>query len=845
MKAITGKFSSKSVLGKILAGFLLAFAAILLAFSITRLAFTDMLSKVDELSEPSGKLTLLNKVFLEITTLDQLQRAEAIRDPRKPQKAFLNQSQRTIALIDSMSLLEWDSVQHVRIRSMKDILRDRDSLFFSYLKLKSNLVDNRSLSKRIDTLSAILEKKRIEIDSSGLITTEKRTTTTYVQDTLLPPKDDRSFFGKIFGGKKKKTGYETEPVQMQVQEELQVVVDTAAIASQNRALLEVEKIVLDLEADQRTQSKKLLERELELINANGQLVSQLLGILRQVETEELATMQARSSEAGLVVSESIKRISILLLAFFLGAALLVYLIWTDISNSNFYKRQLEKARDEAEELSQIKQRFLANMSHEIRTPLQSIIGFAEHIKTQNVLDREAVDAIHSSSEHLLHIVNEVLDYSRISSGNFTLAREDFRLMSVIREVEAAMRIQTDKKGLTLLLDMEQTGDYVLSGDSFRLRQILYNVLGNAIKFTTKGFVKLSVRTTEEATGKILCRFEVMDSGIGIRKDDLEKIFNQFEQADASIARDFGGTGLGLTIVKSLIEAQGGKLEVDSEPGFGSTFSITLVYHKSTAPDAEKPGTPMASTPLDYSGKVLVVDDDPMILRLCGLVLKKNGVEHILFDDPEELLNRQPEKEVTHIFMDIRMPKLNGVELCKALKKKYPTSTRFIALTAHVFQQEKQHLYDQGFDKVLTKPFHESDLLDLLGLVNGGQVQPSTNGESYGIDLEPLRKLTLYDESLFQSVISQFTEETTDELYKLEAAATNHNRTKVRDIVHKLAGRIGQIGVLPLSMRLREIETRIETGEEFDTVIPSVTKEIEEIRNIIRTLESMPVTRGTS
>ena len=418
MRTITGKFSLRSVQGKILAGFALAFCAIFLAFSISKLAFTDMLGKVDELSEPSGKLKLLNRVFQEVTTLDQMQRAQAIENPRTPHSSFLNQSQRTIYLIDSMSVLGWDSAQIERILSMKKVLQRRDSVFFSYLKLKSNLVDNRALTRRIDTLSSILEKKKIEIDSN-IVTTEKRTTTTYVRDTITPVKDDRSFFGKIFG-KKKKEDEEPEPLQLQVEEEFRVIVDTLMIANQNKALEEVEQIMHALESDQRTQSRQLLQRELQLINTNSLLINQLLGILRQVEKEEFESMQNRSEEAGVVVSESIRRISYLLIAFFLGAALLVYFIWSDITKTRLYKEELEKARDEAEELSKIKQRFLANMSHEIRTPLQSIIGFTEHLKSENPKGNDAVEAIHSSSEHLLHIVNEVLDYSRISSGNFTI-----------------------------------------------------------------------------------------------------------------------------------------------------------------------------------------------------------------------------------------------------------------------------------------------------------------------------------------------------------------------------------------------------------------------------------------
>lgn len=840
MKRISGKLYPRSVKGKILAAFLLAFAAFLVAFSISRLAFTDMLGKVEELSEPSGKLTLLNKVFQEVTTLDQMQRAQALQNPRMPHSAFLSQSQRTMNLIDSISLMEWDSAQLERISAMKHILHRRDSLFFSYLKLKSNLIDNRSLTRRIDTLSSILEKKKIEVDSN-IVTTEKRTTTTYIKDTTKREVDDRSFLGKLFG-KKKKPETDSEPVQMQVEEEFRVVVDTLLVANQNKALEEIEKIMYDLEQDQRTQSKMLLERELQLINANSLLVNQLLGILREVEKEEYEHMQARSGEAGLVVSESIRRISVLLIAFFLGAALLVYLIWIDISKSNFYKEQLERSRDEAQELSQIKQRFLANMSHEIRTPLQSIIGFAEHLKQEKSPDPEAIDAIHSSSEHLLHIVNEVLDYSRISSGNFTLAREKFQLMEVVREVEGAIRIQAEKKSLSLIMDFEEAKDFSLVGDSFRLRQILYNLLGNAIKFTTRGFVRLSIKTHLTTDNKVACAFEITDTGIGIRSEDIKKIFNQFEQADTSITRTFGGTGLGLTIVKSLVEAQGGNITLDSEPGTGSTFTVYLTFERSeTAEDVAPAEVAPVEASVTGPGLVLVVDDDPMILRLCGLILTKSKIKHMLFNDPEELLNRTPDDEVTHVLMDIRMPKINGVELCQALRKKYSASTRFVALTAHVFPQEKKFLQEQGFDFVLSKPFHEDELQSLFGITQERPVVQQQNREE--IDLEPLRKMTMYDENLMQTVIEQFREETLSELGQLETALNDDDHIRVRDIAHKLAGRVGQIGMLSLSLRLRETEIRIDKGEALESIQPDISAQREEVARLVAYLSEYLVAKS--
>src|SRR5688500_3577904 len=514
-----------SVIRKVLAGFLLVFIAILLALGITRFGFREMMSTVDQLSAPNEKLKALTRIFQDITRLDQLQRADAIKNPQKPYEAFLIQAKSMVEKIDSLRLLPWDTAQQTRLLSMKNILNRRNQLFISYLKLKSDLMNNKRMSYRLDTLSSIIESEKIKVDTN-VVTTQQTVVKTYTKDTVFQQKDERSRLAKLFSRKKKSP----DTTQFKVQEEMRVTIDTLSVARQNKALEEVGKIMMDLDKEQRAENKKLMEQELALINSNSLFVTQLLGILHEVENEELAKMHANNSRAVTVVTQNISRISILLLVFFLIAAVLVYLIWADITRSNYYKEQLEKAKEEAEELSKIKQRFLANMSHEIRTPLQSIIGFSEQLKNYHGPHLEAAGAINSSSEHLLHIVNEVLDYSRISSGSFTLVKEPFALFALLKEVEAAMRIQSEKKRLTLLLDLEKASDFNLLGDAFRLRQILYNLIGNAIKFTAKGYVKITLKTIEDKTG-VNCVFEIMDTGIGIRKEDLEKIFNQFEQAN--------------------------------------------------------------------------------------------------------------------------------------------------------------------------------------------------------------------------------------------------------------------------------------------------------------------------
>lgn len=802
------KLSITSVTKKVFAGFLMVFVAILMALGITHFGFREMMETVDKLSEPNKKLAALNTIFQEITALEQAQRAQAISNPKNPYKLYLEQSKAFSNKIDSLQLLDWDSAQVERLLEIQVILQKRNRLFLSYLKLKSEMVDNHRLTQRLDTLTKMLVQERVAYDTS-VITTEKKTVTTYTTDSVKAEKP-RTGLSKIFGKKKNAAAPTTH---VKVEEQLSVVVDTLAVARQNKALNEVEQIILNMENEERAENKRLLTEELELIHANSLFINQLLSILHDVENEEVAQMHANNDRAAQLVSQSIWRISLLLILFFIGAALLVYLIWVDVTRSNYYKEQLEKSRDEAQELSQIKQRFLANMSHEIRTPLQSIIGFAEHLKLSRKPDAEAIEAINSSSEHLLHIVDEVLDYSRISSGSFVLNRDPFMLWPLVNEVTAALNVQAERKGLNLIVDLSIPKDLRLMGDAFRLRQILYNLLGNAIKFTSRGYVRLNVRT-RVGKAPLQCVFEVTDTGIGIRKEDISKIFNQFEQANASITGRYGGTGLGLTIVKSLIEAQGGNLQVQSVPNQGSTFTATIPFER--APDALSAPATIEQLPVStFRGKVLVVDDDVMILRLCSLVLERHNVPHETFSDGRKLLQQPVDPTVTFIFMDIRMPSINGIDLCHQLRKKYNRQAQFIALTAHVFPQEQKQLLDEGFDAVMLKPFRENDLLSRLGIHTSNPSHTDLSAgitEESSLDLATLHVMTQGDDALMQTILLQFVDETMNDIYLLNELIKSPEPAAVREVVHKLAGRTGQVGASVLSKALRSLEVRLVNGE---------------------------------
>ncbi len=812
---------------KIIAAFLLACTAVLLSWLVSGIAFRGVLDTVDRLAAPNEKLRLMNRLFQEISNLDQRQRTLALQNPGDVYDTLLYDSRQLLLTIDTLRTLSQDNLDQVqRLDSMRSLIDVRDRLFLNYLHIRNEVTGSRLLSARIHSLSELINHSNPQIDSS-VITTEKTITTTIVpSDSGSTDRSRRSFFDRLFGRKKEEIAQEMP--RAFVREETHISIDTLAVAQQDSIISEVEKVMFEIETDQRTRGINLINRELKLINAGNILIAQLRDLLREMEEEEIALVKSNAHFASELVSTGINRVTLIMIFFLLGTALLVFLILNDISRSNRYRRELLAAKEEAERLGQVKQRFLANMSHEIRTPLQSILGFSEQIRAQKKPDPESLEAIYFSADHLLQIVNEVLDYSRISSGHFSFENRNFEVSQLLHELAETMRLQAKRKSLEFVLENRMEKPFVVSGDDFRLRQILYNLLGNAIKFTDKGRVSLIV-SAREMKHKTEFTFQVHDSGPGISEDGMARIFNMFEQAEASVARTYGGTGLGLSIVKALTEAQQGTISVESEVGKGSCFTVKLAFRNTSAAISdEKEKTRHTDTPA-FEGKVLVVDDDPFILRLCDAILDKHRIAHICLSSSQKALDTNWGSDIRLVLLDIRMPQVSGMELCRALRQRMPRHTRIVALTAQVMPDEHEAIFAEGFDQILMKPFREQDLLQLLGSDTKAE-------ETYVHDFSALKKMTGEDPEMLRKILEQFLDDTTMDLNRLEANG-KESEVAPEELLHRLAGRIAQLGFTTLGTSLRTLEIDLRNGKTKEEIKESLAKELTQVRQLMEEIKT--------
>ncbi len=371
------------------------------------------------------------------------------------------------------------------------------------------------------------------------------------------------------------------------------------------------------------------------------------------------------------------------------------------------EQQVEERTTELLIATRAKDEFLASMSHELRTPLTSILGYCDVLldEQKDLQQIKYLHAIRSSGEGQLALVNDILDMSKIQSGKFTIEQLPFSLQALIEEIQSMFAVKAQDAGLVLHVDQQQREPFRLLGDAQRIKQVLLNLIGNAIKFTESGSVKLSVfRNGDEL------QFDVIDTGVGIQPKNMEKLFQRFQQEDGTISRRYGGTGLGLFISRSLAEMMGGAVTAESVVGEGSVFSLRIPYQKTDQEDrfvAELRNS-RASSSQPLQGTILLVEDTPLLQQLIKRMLIKLGLDVETADNGSIAVEKAMDRSYDLVLMDMQMPVMDGIEATQVLRERGFTCP-IIALTANVMQKHQEQFKAAGCDGFLGKPIDRETL----------------------------------------------------------------------------------------------------------------------------------------
>lgn len=675
--------------------------------------------KISKLLTARANSDIVDSCLLNLYSADNNSRLYAITGDKKYINLFSTQLNKLSTQLGEIKFDD-NKVAALKVGKLNGLITQKKEKTDNYIRLR--------------LLTDSLIKSTLKIDSMLNYTPAKRsapvirTTKTIVHiDTIKPavvtvttPKK-RKFFGRIFsaisGKNKAEKTVTNTPVIVKRDTLTKTIVQSGitynAIAKKtyrNHHKLNIANT--DLRKD---------ERDILLIN--NSLIIDIVSELNKYKALEIKYVADSKAELADKVSSVFKEYNYLskftIVALILLLIAVFYNIWKIFNNEVAIIAHSEKA----EQYANNKSLFMASMSHEIRTPLNSVIGFSEQLASGRLNPDQTlqINAVRSSSQMLLEVVNEILDFSKYETGKMTFEQQPFMLNTVLNEVLNAVEIQAAKKGLLLRQDILLDKDLCISGDMLRLKQVVMNLLVNAIKFTPKGEVLLQAKLLHKKHDKAVLKVRIKDTGIGIKKHDLPTIFDEFSQVDeAQKVTRHKGTGLGLAICKKIIELQGGHIKVISELNKGSVFSFELPV--TLADKADCVETQQVSTEelakLVTGAHVLLVEDNELNVLLAKTILKKWEITCDIAYNGQEAFSLFEEHTYDLVLTDIQMPVMGGLELLSLIRQS-PNSLKaelpVIAFTANVLKEARDAYFKAGIDDIVLKPFNERDLVEKISL----------------------------------------------------------------------------------------------------------------------------------
>lgn len=517
----------------------------------------------------------------------------------------------------------------------------------------------------------------------------------------------------------------------------------------------------------------------------------------------------------------------------------------DMTARKKMEHELAEAKHSADRARLAERQFLTHMSHEIRTPINAVIGLTHLLyETQpNPVQLEYLNGMSFSADSLLGLVDNILDLSKIDAGEIEFEQRTFALEHLLKSLLRTFKFKADEKGIRVIESVDPAIKNLVIGDPTRVNQILTNLLGNALKFTEKGKISLRARMLDDSKGCYLIEFSVQDSGMGIPSDKLDSIFEYFKQGDIQINRKYGGTGLGLTIVKQLVEMQGGSIRVESQPGTGSVFIFSLSFGDSGIPVAEEQALqgPSILPHKTLSGlHFLIVEDNLLNQKLTGKTLETWACTYEVANNGLEALEKTARRQFDLILMDIHMPELDGCETTLAIRKDKGNPnqhTPIIALTAAAMAEEKRRAMNVGMNGFLTKPIAPKMLQEqLLQSIASRSVEISQIMPEHQIDLQYLNRLSHGDKAFIAQIIDAFKDETPLNLKQLEILVENDAWGAVGKLVHKLKPNFAMFGLKGLHAQALTIESQTKKKEIDPVQMRTLTQQlIQQTSNVLQRL----------
>jgi signal transduction histidine kinase/DNA-binding response OmpR family regulator len=831
---------------KVFFGFMMVLGIAIAALAITYRGFIELTETRQSLSDPSKKLIKINSILTDIYDAESNIRTYTLTQNESYLSIYFTFMININEKVDSLLVLtQTNTVQAEKIRFIQELLSRKRRVLNELIELKRVDQSSRFYAMALEEV----ENLELELSKASSVVTSVTTTTRSRRDSVVNKGADSSpqnAFNRLIRWLSRKEPADTTITKMIVEVETKVDTLKKSVGSPSDSLLnEVVKILSNIQSKQEIALYKISTKELELIKSDKEIMDQIRTVVSLLEREELMNSYKLAED----VKEAVSKSTVLLLSL-AGAALLLVILFTwtifrDISKANFYRNQLLEAKLLAEKLLKVKEEFLANMNHEIRTPLSAIVGLTRQLKRNNSDAKQNlyIDSLNSSSQHLLQIVNDILDLSKIEGNYVKFETIPFSPHQIANDAINTFSSKAKEKALEINLISNQTESIVVLGDPLRLKQILYNLISNAIKFTGKGGITLSIEADINPDNPkiITCNFIVSDTGIGIPAEKIDVIFEQFSQVDSSTTRIYGGTGLGLTIVKRLTELQGGKITVESEPEKGTTFTVQIAYQLSDDEINKKQDLDLSTLQLPNDLKVLVVDDDPIGQLLVTEMLKTLGVKAKVLDNANAAIDEVRINDYAFVLTDIQMPGLSGFDLVTSiydlLLDKPPI---VIALTANSTPDNQNFYTKAGFNAALIKPFNEVELYNTLAPFIGQNRIESFNSEmglQVDYDISDIRRFAGDDVESTKEILKSFIDNSQINLDDLLNFVEQSNWKGVSEVAHRMKSSFRQLKVFGLANILESLENintdNNLTNIDINSAIIDIQKEVSRVKSLLQ------------
>ena len=829
------KERNRFITGKVVVGYLLLIAIAVYAVSYIYNIVEQV--AVEDFSDNQNR----TKIYLVTNTLSLLYESEALGQLIVMQQGEITHFNRTLNKarhnLDSLRTYITDSVQLHKIDTIELLLERK--------RWNARRLLDTWKEANTDSLYIVNFERIMAIPDTVINELQVQERIEVKQDTVVVPRRKRGFFRRLaeaFAPAK-------EDTSIVVNSTFQVIKDTLVNAyNPTDTIVSVLRSIQDSVTWQRKRLMELLiERAANLRYSNSIITQEINQILRDIEEEEVNASLARLYKKQTLVHAASRKIGLIAVSSILVALLFLALISHDISRSMFYRKQLEKAKLVAENLLRSREKLILTISHDIRAPLSSIMGYIELLQRRHPDARQQyyLENMRSSSDHVLSLVNDLLDYQRLESGQIELHRLPFRVPALFQEIGMSFRPLAEAKNLQLewVLQPEEM-EQVYLGDTIRLRQVVSNLLSNAIKFTDEGKVSLIVSIEQVESYQYALVILVRDTGPGIPYEERERIFGEFARLYGT--EQVEGFGLGLSITRKLVQLMHGTLTLESEEGEGSRFKVCvplpLAGNQFMAADMPtKEADPEEALPtLDPSlaGQqvtCLLVDDDPLQLALTEELLKQSQVEVVCCTNPRKVCEWLRSRSFAVVITDIQMPQMDGYQLLRMIRESDMEGADrlpVVALSANV-GKEQEHYREAGFTAFLNKPFTAAQLISLLNELLKVRLEPCA-----GFDFSSLTAFAGEDSEASMGILRTFIEETQKSIEGLMAARAATDRVEAGRIAHKLIPLFAMLGANSLVQHLRLLEKQDPElpsntwSQLLDEVVAQAQSLVEEAKNHI-------------